>query len=85
MQTYHPYLITLEKIVDSVKEKTEDESLSESSREECSEIGLHGLFYLSLFDRMEKMPEAQKNTFFKDVKPEIERYIELCRQVHLPA
>jgi hypothetical protein len=77
------YQDTLKKLVDSVKQKTEDMSLNEELRNEYSEVGMHGLILLGLFDNMELMPNSEKETFFESIKPNMDKYIELCNQIPL--
>jgi hypothetical protein len=77
------YQDTLKKLVDSVKQKTEDMSLNEELRNEYGEVGMHGLILLGLFDNMELMPNSEKETFFESIKPNMDKYIELCNQIPL--
>lgn len=77
------YQETLKKLVDSIKKKTEDINLNEELRNEYGEVGMHGLILLGLFENMELMPNQEKEAFFESVKPNMDKYIELCNQIPL--
>lgn len=77
------YQQKLQQLIDAVKRKSEDLGLNEDLRNEYAEVGMHGLLLLGLFDNMELMPNGEKEAFFESVKPNMDKYIELCNQIPL--
>jgi hypothetical protein len=77
------YQQRLQQLIDATKRKSEDLSLNEQLRNEYGEVGMHGLLLLGLFDNMELMPNHEKEVFFKSIKPNMDKYIELCSQIPL--
>lgn len=77
------YQQRLQQLIDATKRKSEDLSLNEQLRNEYGEVGMHGLLLLGLFDNMELMPNHEKEVFFESIKPNMDKYIELCSQIPL--